>query len=93
MPRKPLQLSDRDDPVSPTVPALQLELHHLALRGVDLDRRCAAVEDVDRVGVAVLPRAHAQQEADSVRLLLAPDLLQVLEGALREKRGGGEFGK
>eukprot|EP01049_Picozoa_sp_SAG25_P006058 SAG25_NODE_437_length_8033_cov_16.194199_7_plen_151_part_00 len=30
MPRKPLELSDRDDPVSPTVPALQLELHHPA---------------------------------------------------------------
>ena len=34
MPRKPLELSDRDDPVSPTVPALQLELHHPAPRSL-----------------------------------------------------------
>ena len=34
MPRKPLQLSDRCDPVSPTVPALQLELHHPAPRSL-----------------------------------------------------------
>jgi hypothetical protein len=34
VPRKPLELSDRDDPVSPTVPALQLELHHPAPRSL-----------------------------------------------------------
>jgi hypothetical protein len=34
VPRKPLQLSDRCGPVSPTVPALQLELHHLAPRSL-----------------------------------------------------------
>ena len=34
MPRKPLQLSDRCGPVSPTVPALQLELHHPAPRSL-----------------------------------------------------------
>jgi hypothetical protein len=34
VPRKPLQLSDRDDPVPPTVPALQLELHHPAPRSL-----------------------------------------------------------
>jgi hypothetical protein len=33
-PRKPLELSDRDDPASPTVPALQLELHHPAPRSL-----------------------------------------------------------
>merc|ERR1719483_1024164 len=36
---------------------------------------------VDDRQLTVLPAAHTQQEADSVRLLLAPDLLQVLEGA------------
>ena len=34
MPRKPLELSDRDDPASPTVAALQLELHHPAPRSL-----------------------------------------------------------
>ena len=33
-PRKLLELSDRDDPASPTVPALQLELHHHAPRSL-----------------------------------------------------------
>mmetsp|Transcript_7821 Transcript_7821/g.18726 ORF Transcript_7821/g.18726 Transcript_7821/m.18726 type:complete len:245 (+) Transcript_7821:62-796(+) len=36
---------------------------------------------VDDRKLAVLPAAHAEQEADGVRLLLAPDLLEVLEGA------------
>ena len=30
--------------------------------------------------VAVLPAAHAQEEADRVRLLLLPELIQVAEG-------------
>jgi hypothetical protein len=30
VPWKPLELSNRDDPASPTVPALQLGLHHPA---------------------------------------------------------------
>ena len=34
MPQKPLQVSDRCGPVSPTVPALQLELHHPAPRSL-----------------------------------------------------------
>jgi hypothetical protein len=34
VPRKPLELSDWDDPASPTVPALQLELHHPAPRSL-----------------------------------------------------------
>ena len=48
--------------------------------------RCA----VDHRQLTVLPAAHTQQEADSVRLLLAPDLLQVLEGALRTNGGVDE---
>ena len=44
---------------------------------------------VDDRKLAVLPAAHAEQEADGVRLLLAPDLLEVLEGALRKRGGRG----
>ena len=38
----------------------RLHAHHLALGGVDLDGRAAAVEHVDRVGRAVLPRARRE---------------------------------
>ena len=36
---------------------------------------------VDDGQVAVLPAAHAQEEADRVRLLLLPELIQVAEGS------------
>ena len=42
---------------------------------------------VDHRQLPVLPAAHAQKETDRVRLLLAPELRQVLEGALRSEGG------
>eukprot|EP00308_Calcidiscus_leptoporus_P012834 CAMPEP_0119356596 /NCGR_PEP_ID=MMETSP1334-20130426/5166_1 /TAXON_ID=127549 /ORGANISM="Calcidiscus leptoporus, Strain RCC1130" /LENGTH=226 /DNA_ID=CAMNT_0007370669 /DNA_START=401 /DNA_END=1079 /DNA_ORIENTATION=+ len=38
---------------------------------------------VDHRQLTVLPATHAKQETDSVRLLLAPEFLKVLEGTLK----------
>eukprot|EP00967_Tisochrysis_lutea_P078595 scaffold107071_cov37-Tisochrysis_lutea.AAC.1 len=45
---------------------------------------------MDHRELAVLPAADAQKEADRVSLLLAPELLQVLEGTLRSKAVSGD---